>query len=69
MTITSKPICRACGCTEDDACLEAVWLDAPIFCGWAEPDLCTACKNGGKLRGPVRDHRVAPAEGAGGSDE
>lgn len=29
------PICRECGCTEQDAC--------PEGCGWAEPDLCTAC--------------------------
>jgi hypothetical protein len=29
------PVCRACGCTENDACDEG--------CGWAEPDLCTVC--------------------------
>lgn len=29
------PICRECGCTEQDAC--------PEGCGWAEADLCTAC--------------------------
>lgn len=28
-------VCRECGCTENDAC--------PGGCGWAEPDLCTAC--------------------------
>lgn len=29
------PICRECGCSECDACVEG--------CAWAEPDLCTAC--------------------------
>lgn len=28
--------CRTCGCTENRACLPP--------CGWAGPDLCTACK-------------------------
>jgi len=30
------PVCRACGCSEQDAC--------DVGCGWAEPELCTACK-------------------------
>lgn len=29
------PVCRACACSEFDPC--------PEGCGWAEPDLCTAC--------------------------
>jgi hypothetical protein len=29
------PICRVCGCTEDNACDEG--------CCWVEPDLCSAC--------------------------
>jgi hypothetical protein len=28
-------VCRACGCSQFDACSPA--------CGWAEEDLCTAC--------------------------
>jgi hypothetical protein len=46
--------CRRCGCTHDRACIrEAGMLDEPtdvfpdgtpiVTCGWAEPDLCTAC--------------------------
>lgn len=30
------PVCRECGCSQDDAC--------PQGCGWAEADLCTACR-------------------------
>jgi hypothetical protein len=29
------PICRSCGCSEQNACEGG--------CSWAEPDLCTAC--------------------------
>lgn len=29
------PVCRECGCSQNDAC--------PEGCAWAEPDLCTAC--------------------------
>lgn len=32
------PVCRVCGCSENDACEEG--------CGWAEADLCTACAAG-----------------------
>ncbi|MGY2051916.1 hypothetical protein [Methylobacterium sp. JK268] len=32
-------VCRTCGCTQDDAC--------PGGCGWAGPDLCTACADDG----------------------
>jgi len=35
----AEPSCRVCGCTEDNACVDD---DGP--CGWAEDDLCTACK-------------------------
>ena len=36
------PVCRACGCSQEDACDEG--------CGWAEEDLCTACVSGGEGR-------------------
>jgi hypothetical protein len=36
-------ICRECGCTENDACVD----DAGRACSWAEPDLCTACADVG----------------------
>lgn len=29
------PVCRVCGCSENDPC--------PQGCGWAAEDLCTAC--------------------------
>jgi hypothetical protein len=29
------PFCRVCHCSQHDCC--------PRGCGWAEPDLCTAC--------------------------
>ncbi|MFE1598235.1 hypothetical protein [Methylobacterium sp. ID0610] len=32
-------VCRTCGCTQNDAC--------PDGCGWAGPDLCTACVGDG----------------------
>ena len=31
-------VCRACGCSQNDACDEG--------CGWAAEDLCTACVSG-----------------------
>lgn len=36
-------LCRVCGCSELDACVEniAVGVDAP--CAWVEVDLCSAC--------------------------
>ena len=33
-------VCRACGCSQNDACDEG--------CGWAAEDLCTACVSGGQ---------------------
>jgi hypothetical protein len=38
------PVCRKCGCSDDDACAGG--------CGWAEPDLCTSC-----AEPPERKHR------------
>jgi len=35
----SKARCRVCGCTDDHAC--------PGGCYWVEPDLCSACNEGG----------------------
>jgi hypothetical protein len=32
-------VCRSCGCSYYDPCEDG--------CGWAEPDLCTACAGGG----------------------
>lgn len=34
-------VCRACGCTKHNAC--RVGGGGGGGCGWAEPDLCTAC--------------------------
>ena len=36
-------ICRACACTEYDACAPA--------CSWVAEDLCSACKPGGHAHG------------------
>ena len=36
------PVCRSCGCSQEDACLDP--NDGP--CSWAEPDLCTSCSSG-----------------------
>lgn len=33
--VRTEPVCRVCGCTEDNAC--------PGGCYWVEPDLCSAC--------------------------
>lgn len=33
-------VCRECGCTEDEACVDDVTGDP---CFWVEPDLCSAC--------------------------
>ena len=48
------PFCRECGCTEHDACWTPPWGEG---CGWAEPDLCSACADA-----QVRP-RTAPAPG------
>ncbi|MEA4895782.1 MAG: hypothetical protein VB064_11040 [Oscillospiraceae bacterium] len=33
--VRTEPVCRVCGCTEDNAC--------PGGCCWVEPDLCSTC--------------------------
>lgn len=33
--VESEPVCRVCGCTQDNAC--------PGGCYWVEPDLCSKC--------------------------
>jgi len=39
LAILNSPACRACGCTEDAACIEPGGQP----CAWAAPGLCTAC--------------------------
>ncbi len=36
--VESEPVCRVCGCTENNAC--------PGGCSWVEPDLCSGCAEG-----------------------
>lgn len=36
-------LCRTCGCSESDACVEQISARAAATCAWAEHDLCTAC--------------------------
>lgn len=38
-------VCRRCGCAEWDACVN----EAGEPCGWAEPELCSACALGDHL--------------------
>lgn len=62
----ATPICRGCGCTEDDACTVAPSLTERAICGcwWVEGDLCSGCTGEHeRLRGPVVDRRVAPTAG------
>lgn len=33
--VDAEPVCRVCGCTQNNAC--------PGGCYWVEPDLCSAC--------------------------
>lgn len=41
------PVCRACGCSEEDAC--APLPGGHTFgCSWAEPDLCDRCLPGAR---------------------
>lgn len=52
--VTIRPICRQCGCTDDD-CRECfIRTGGPCF--WVEPDLCSACRdlNEGYPRGRRR---------------
>lgn len=36
-----EPMCRACGCTEDQACSDPTTLLGTCF--WVADDLCSAC--------------------------
>lgn len=51
-------VCRACGCSHNDAC--------PEGCGWAEDGLCTACAalppGGVVVAGETREEPVFPAQ-------
>lgn len=38
--VDAEPVCRVCGCTQDNAC--------PGGCYWVAPDLCSACAEAGK---------------------
>jgi len=54
------PKCRVCGCTDTSPCITAA---GP--CGWAEPDLCSACAERriivpSKKRGPNRPPSAQP---------
>lgn len=44
--------CRACGCTEKDACSTGLLdlAEQPIGCSWIEPDLCSMCQGKPSLR-------------------
>jgi hypothetical protein len=33
--VDAEPVCRVCGCTQNNAC--------PGGCSWVEPDLCSSC--------------------------
>jgi len=48
-------VCRVCGCTDFEPCLEG--------CSWAEADLCSACVGtpGEKAKGTIRGLRAAVA--------
>lgn len=39
------PLCRECGCHECSACVTINAAGEPEPCAWAEPDLCTACRD------------------------
>lgn len=45
-------ICRGCGCTENDACVDR--LRGP--CGWARPELCTHCADRPSLQAGAPTH-------------
>ncbi len=38
--VRTEPVCRVCGCTEDNACQGG--------CYWVEPELCSACAQAGE---------------------
>lgn len=41
-------VCRVCGCTDESAC----WDEELGPCSWAEPGLCSHCKEGFEDAGP-----------------
>lgn len=41
--VASEPVCRVCGCTQNNAC-------PPDGCHWVEKDLCSACAERQKAR-------------------
>ena len=49
------PICRVCGCTENNACEDPIDGN----CSWVEPDLCSACLDGAE-RDLIRNN-MAPS--------
>lgn len=51
-------VCRKCGCTEWDACVS----DLGEACGWAEPELCTACSLGEHLGPGLRSDHLEPEQ-------
>lgn len=38
--VQNEQVCRVCGCTQDNACLDVISLEP---CIWAELDLCSHC--------------------------
>lgn len=47
--LTEEPVCRICGCRNEDACVDECSGET---CHWIEPDLCSACeKKGPEARG------------------
>lgn len=63
-----RPICRQCGCTDEDGCLVQGGLFAGfdlVGCSWVEPALCSGCAQPIlRVRGPMIDHRPGAALGA-----
>ncbi len=48
--------CRACGCTENNACI----CNDGLPCAWAEDDLCTACEEDGHVLWVAPRERPGP---------
>lgn len=49
------PRCRICGCSEFDACVDALGMP----CRWVEEDLCSSCAVGASLISRIPDTRGA----------
>lgn len=49
-------LCRVCGCSEYDACIEQISVRASAPCAWVEADLCSACDD----RAPPMSEGLAP---------